>query len=490
MDRIETWVSEGDVQGFLDAGLMLDLHLATATLAELRPEAFQAIEETVRAMDRIAWTQDEREIAYGTHSIPASVHTNAIRDIIATTAALCAHEATGSTQVTMAEVGRAIARLEACVASMGLGRIVRLYATVVALADHTAVAFYAPMPVTDLLSGRLHRPQARDDILEQELAISLGVGTMAVREVDGVPCVVQTDLGRQRMAAYRRDLGASGFIAAHKSAMIAIEMSRWDIEQAIAEGTGDLSGLRRRFIHLVRIAPGSSVLDCGAAAGVNIFEGGLLTAVGPTGRIVALDPAAAMITRLQSRARKAGYDRVEAVVAGVEAIPFPDATFDVVFGTFFLLFVDVEKGIGEMLRVLRPGGTIAFCELCAIDYNDFPWYRDWFLPAFTLAERFGVSPSRRALAAGTVATVLRQWGADVQEVVGDHLVSRAVSPERFLQWMKATDAFGVVTDLLPWKAREAFWEEVTERGKRVCAEVPSSERIIPWPVEMVRGIKA
>src|SRR5207302_7610684 len=45
----------------------------------------------------------------------------------------------------------------------------------------------------------------------------------------------------------------------------------------------------------------------------------------------------------------------------VERLPFGDAAFDVVLSQFGHMFAPrPEVAIGEMLRVLKPGGTIAF----------------------------------------------------------------------------------------------------------------------------------
>jgi ubiquinone/menaquinone biosynthesis C-methylase UbiE len=54
--------------------------------------------------------------------------------------------------------------------------------------------------------------------------------------------------------------------------------------------------------------------------------------------------------------------RVPVVTATATALPFPDASFDIVFSAFGALqFVrDAGRAVGEAARVLRPGGTFAF----------------------------------------------------------------------------------------------------------------------------------
>jgi SAM-dependent methyltransferase len=49
---------------------------------------------------------------------------------------------------------------------------------------------------------------------------------------------------------------------------------------------------------------------------------------------------------------------IDARVADVQALPFPDGAFDVVVAAWMLYHVpDLDRGLGEIARVLRPGGT-------------------------------------------------------------------------------------------------------------------------------------
>ena len=55
-------------------------------------------------------------------------------------------------------------------------------------------------------------------------------------------------------------------------------------------------------------------------------------------------------------------------LGNAEALPFPDATFDAVTCAFGVRnFVHLEQGLGEMLRVLKPGGRMAILELATPD---------------------------------------------------------------------------------------------------------------------------
>jgi SAM-dependent methyltransferase len=69
------------------------------------------------------------------------------------------------------------------------------------------------------------------------------------------------------------------------------------------------------------------------------------------GEVVAVDLSPRMVELALERG-------VDARVADVQALPFPDATFDVVVAAWMLYHVpDLDRGLAEIARVLRPGGT-------------------------------------------------------------------------------------------------------------------------------------
>ena len=109
------------------------------------------------------------------------------------------------------------------------------------------------------------------------------------------------------------------------------------------------------------IGTGDHVLDVGCGSGIAAIEAA--GRVGPTGRVVGLDPNPAMlaVARRQS-------DTVEWHEGKVEALPFADASFDVVLCQFALMFfADPARGIAEMRRVLRPDGRIVVATWAGLD---------------------------------------------------------------------------------------------------------------------------
>ena len=110
--------------------------------------------------------------------------------------------------------------------------------------------------------------------------------------------------------------------------------------------------------HLVRfagISRGAEVLDVACGTGV-----AALTAARLGAKVTGLDLTPELIARARENAALMRLE-VEWHEGDVEALPFSNARFDVVLSQFGHIFAPrPEVAIGEMLRVLKPGGRIAF----------------------------------------------------------------------------------------------------------------------------------
>ena len=122
--------------------------------------------------------------------------------------------------------------------------------------------------------------------------------------------------------------------------------------------------MREALLTLARVAPGESVLDVGCGTGTLAMVA--KERVGSAGAVYGTDASPEMIARARKKATKAAAD-VQFKIAPAEALPFPDAQFDVVLSTLMLHHLPRkarQQSASEMGRVLRPGGR-----LLAVDFG-------------------------------------------------------------------------------------------------------------------------
>lgn len=118
---------------------------------------------------------------------------------------------------------------------------------------------------------------------------------------------------------------------------------------------------RRRAVELARVGPGSNALDICCGTGDLSLE--LRRAIGPDGRVVGSDFSEPMLELARAKSGEQGLP-VEFGWADALELPYGDASFDAVtvgFGARNL--ADLEAGLAEMARVLRPGGRLVVLEI-------------------------------------------------------------------------------------------------------------------------------
>jgi len=133
--------------------------------------------------------------------------------------------------------------------------------------------------------------------------------------------------------------------------------SKWGIDFGEI-GRKQVTGKLRKALGRSPDRPFGDALEIGAGTGyfsLNLLQAGLIE------RATATDISPGMLATLEENASRLGLE-VRTAAAEAETLPFPDESFDLVFGHAVLHHIpDLERAFAEFARVLRPGGTVAFC---------------------------------------------------------------------------------------------------------------------------------
>jgi ubiquinone/menaquinone biosynthesis C-methylase UbiE len=186
------------------------------------------------------------------------------------------------------------------------------------------------------------------------------------------------------------------------------------------------------------IEAGMRVLDVGCGPG-GLAEA-LAARVGAE-NVAAIDPAPQFAAAC--RDRNPGAD---VRVGGAEELPWPDGAFDATLASLVIAFMrDADRGVREMARVTRPGGTVAACMW------DIPGGRMTMLSTFWRAAR-DLDPdavgerARPGVAEGDIAERFRRAG--VEDVVEGALEATADYAGFDDFWEPFTFAVGPAGDYL------------------------------------------
>lgn len=199
----------------------------------------------------------------------------------------------------------------------------------------------------------------------------------------------------------------------------------------------------RRLVERVAPRTGQRVLDVGCGRGAALFAAA--ERVGPSGHVLGIDIAPAMVEEARQHAETLGVDHVEVAVMDGERPDLPKASFDVVTGSYSVIFLpDAPAALALYARLLRPGGRIAFTSPVFTD-DTFPFLP----PVFT-----ELIPQR----------LLRNLPADWQP---------EALKRRFNSWLGDTD------ELTRTMVRAGF-EDVSITDEHVGLTAPDGTTWVDW----------
>lgn len=152
------------------------------------------------------------------------------------------------------------------------------------------------------------------------------------------------------------------------------------------------------FVRHARLGPGTRALELGCGTGE------FLRRVAHSGaEIRGIDLSQHLLAR--ARVRAAAFPDVSLVCGNAEQLPYPDASFDAVYGSSVLHHLDLPRALGEVFRVLRPGGRLVCTEPNLVNPQVA------FMFHFGLTKRyFGVSPDEIAFTRARAQVALWEAG--------------------------------------------------------------------------------
>ena len=134
-----------------------------------------------------------------------------------------------------------------------------------------------------------------------------------------------------------------------------------------------------KVVQSLAIRSGDRVADLGSGGGYFTFR--LSRAVGPTGKVYAVDVDKDMLEDFAERANKDGYRNIEKVPAKYDDPSLPESGVDLIFTSNVYHHIEARaKYFAEAAKYLRPGGRVAI-----VDFNGRHWSAT-FMGHYTPAE--------------------------------------------------------------------------------------------------------
>lgn len=199
----------------------------------------------------------------------------------------------------------------------------------------------------------------------------------------------------------------------------------------------------------------------------------------PRGRVVGIDLSPNMLEQARSKVTELGLGNVELMEMDMQAMAFPDASFDVVVSAFGIFFAsDIEVQLRRLIEPVKPGGRIVMST----------FREDYMSPLKEmlmgrLIEKYGmaVPPTSWRLVASADAcrNLCDKAGLENVEVVERDCGYHLSSPDEWWQVVWNAGFRRWVSALEP-QQREGFKREHLQEveGLRTCDGIPMPIRVL------------
>ncbi len=158
-------------------------------------------------------------------------------------------------------------------------------------------------------------------------------------------------------------------------------------------------------------------------------------------------------------------------------------------GAAYLHLTDMPKALGETRRAVREGGSISGFNILPAGMDE-PFFADWMAPLIELAKKNGrTEPNTFLVPAAAIEREFAKAGIYVEKT--DLVVSR------FLYWWPRENVDVAIRCLgwaqeelatIPWAAREEMISLLEERGEDICQRYTREDRVLKFPMQMIKGV--
>jgi ubiquinone/menaquinone biosynthesis C-methylase UbiE len=213
-----------------------------------------------------------------------------------------------------------------------------------------------------------------------------------------------------------------------------------------------------------QLAPGLRVLDIACGPGDPTFE--VAGRVAPGGTVTGIDLSPGALGVARERADRIGSRNVAFECANAESLPFPDEAFDRVVSRYgFMFFDDLPRVVGEVRRVLRPGGRLAVMVWGPFEQ---PYFQNTIGVLLRRSGRTGLPADRtvqfRYAAPGALDEALASAGfSAVRSEVGQPRWVWKGTPEQVRdEWVSTAVYNRPLIEELSEDARRLAWQEIAD----------------------------
>lgn len=149
-----------------------------------------------------------------------------------------------------------------------------------------------------------------------------------------------------------------------------LDVTQW-VERFEREGR-EIYDHREDIVAAARVKPGSVVADIGAGTG--LFTPYFSRAVGPKGKVYAVDIVPAFLDRIKKRAASEGLANVQTVLCTERSVELPANSIDFAFiCDVYHHFEYPHSSMASLHRALRPGGEVLLVEFRRVPGKSSDW---------------------------------------------------------------------------------------------------------------------